>query len=214
MEFADCAFEGHGPDGEICIGIERKTVPDMLNCIDDSRYASHQRLGMAQMYNHSFLMIEGVWACGTPPYMNGIMITSKGGSWFPLRYRNSNVLYSKLYRYLISVGLSGVTVTHSRDIQQTAINICEAYHYYQKKWGQHTSLLEIQKLAIPQLMGEPSLKRKWAAQLPGVGVKYSMEAEKVFRRAVDLARAGEEEWLRVPGIGIKTAKDIVREVWK
>ena len=214
LEFADCCFEGHGPNGDISIGVERKTLGDMLNCIDDNRYAAHQRPGMAAMYARNFLIIEGIWACGVPPFHTGILMTSRGDSWYPFRYRSQRVMYSKLYRYLITISLSGVTVTYSRDLQHTAINICEIYHYFQKKWTDHTSLQEIQKLAIPQLVGEPSLVRKWAAQLNGVGVKYSLAAEKIFRSGINLARAGEEEWLRVPGLGVRTAQQIVREIWK
>ena len=214
LEFADVYFEGKGPKGTIYIGIERKAIPDMLQCIDDARYAAHQRPGMDMTYDHSLLVIEGVWAVGAPPLMNGTLITSKGGSWFPLRYRSRNVMYSKLYRYLLSVSLSGVTVTFSRDISHTAANICETYWYFQKKWEDHTSLLETHKLAIPQIVGRPSLVRKWASQLEGVGVKFGLEAERLFRRAGDLANAQEEDWLRIPGLGIKTAQQIVKEIWR
>lgn len=214
LPFGDVCFEGNGPNGSIVIGVERKTLSDMLNCIDDARYSAHQMPGMAQSYDKSFLVIEGIWGAGTPPFMEGVLITSKGGSWFPLKYRSQQVMYSKLYRYLISVALSGVIITFSRDIEHTAINICEMFHYFQKKWTNHTALNEIQKLAIPQLSGKPSLVRRWATQLDGIGVKHSMAAEKVFKRAPDLAMAGEEEWLRVPGIGVKTAQSIVREIWK
>jgi ERCC4-type nuclease len=61
LGFADFAFEGKGPEGSIAIGVERKALHDMLSCIDDSRYSAHQRVGMAQNYTKSFLIIEGDW---------------------------------------------------------------------------------------------------------------------------------------------------------
>jgi len=212
LEFGDVCFEGKGPKGIISIGIERKTIHDMLNCIDDARYVAHQRPGMMNMYDKSLLVIEGVWAAGSGPNWEGLLITNKGAGWFPLVYRSQRVMYSKLYRYLLSVSLSGVIITYSMTLEHTAVNICNCYHYFQKKWENHTSLLETQKLAIPDMRGKPSLVRRWAAQLTGVGVKHSIDAERLFKKASSLAQADELDWLRVPGIGVKTAQNIVKEI--
>jgi ERCC4-type nuclease len=114
----------------------------------------------------------------------------------------------------MSVNLSGVIITHSRDMFQTAYNLHEMYHYFQKKWDSHTSMREIHQLNLPTLQRRPSLVRKWAAALDDVGVKLSEQAERIFRSPLDLAQADESEWLRVPGVGVKTAQNIVREIWK
>ena len=214
LEFGDVCFEGKGPKGSIYVGVERKTLNDMLHCIDDSRYAAHQLPGMNRMYDKSFLALEGIWACGSPPYYEGILMTSKGVGWFPLTYRTRRVMYSKLYRYLISISLSGVIITYSMDIIQTAANIVNSFHYFQKRWEDHTSLLETQKLAIPDMRGKPSLVRRWAAELPGVGVKHSLDAEMRFKTAANLARADETDWMSVPGVGFRTAQNIVKEINK
>lgn len=211
LEFGDFAFEGNGPKGKINIGIERKTLHDILHCIDDSRYTAHQLPGMAQTYDKSFLLIEGLWK----PHEDGTLMEGfRGGtSWGPLRYRSNRVMYSKLRRYLFSVSLSGVVVLYSRDIQQTATDICEVYHYFQKQWSNHTSLLELQKLAIPCMTGKPSLCLKWASDLSDIGVKLGMEAEKLFRRSpIRLATSQETDWLRIKGIGVPTARRIIEEI--
>lgn len=211
LSFADAAFEGNGPDGPISIGVERKALHDMLHCIDDSRYSAHQLPGMAQMYTKSFLIVEGEWR---PHDQDGTLMEGfRGGtSWGPCRYRTQRVLYSKLYRYLVSVALSGVIITYSKTLNHTAQNIVELFHYFQKKWEDHRSLLEVQKLNIPTMNGKPSLVRRWASDLEGIGVVHSMEAEKHFKTANQLANADEEEWLRIPGVGVKTARSIVREI--
>jgi ERCC4-type nuclease len=212
LEYGDFAFEGHGPKGLITIGVERKTLHDMLHCIDDARYAAHQRPGMLNLYDKSFLIIEGCWR---PHDSQGILMEgfSSGMAWGECRYRSQRVMYSKLYRYLISVSLSGVTVTQSRDLYGTAFNVCEMFHYFQKKWDNHTSLIETQKLNIPTLTGKPSLVRRWAADLEGVGVKHSMDAERLFKKPITLAQADESEWLQIPGVGVRTAQSIVKEIW-
>ncbi|MGH7181728.1 MAG: helix-hairpin-helix domain-containing protein [Nitrospiraceae bacterium] len=211
LSFGDAAFDGNGPDGPISIGIERKALHDMLHCIDDSRYSAHQLPGMAQMYHRSFLIIEGDWM---PHTQDGTLMEGfrNGAAWGPCKYRTQRVMYSKLYRYLVSVSLSGVIITYTKTINHTAQNIVELFHYFQKKWAAHTSLMQLQKVNIPTMNGKPSLVRRWANDLEGIGAKYSEEAERRFKTANELANADEEEWLRIPGIGVKTAKSIVREI--
>lgn len=211
LEYGDAAFEGNGPLGSIAIGIERKALHDMLNCIDDSRYSAHQRLGMGLMYKVSCLMVEGHWK---PHDGNGMLMEgfSNGTAWGYNRHWGKQALYAKLYRYLISVALSGVVVTYSRDVWHTAYNIVEWYHYFQKPWRAHTALMQMQKVQIPTLNNKPTLTRKWAFAIDDIGEKLSEAAAKVFKTPHDLASADEEEWLRVPGVGVKTAQNIVREV--
>ncbi len=211
LEFADAAFEGNGPAGRALIGIERKSLHDMLHCIDDSRYAAHQKPGMRTMYARSILMVEGIWK-PRDPEGRLLMESQNGCSWYPSKYRSQAVLYSKLYRYLLSVALAGVIITYPRMLWETACHICEIYSYFQKKWEDHTAMLSTQTLAIPDLRSKPSLVRRWAADLEGIGVKYSLEAEELFRTPRKLALSDETEWLRIRGVGVKTAQQIIREI--
>lgn len=215
LEYGDCAFEGNGPDGPISIGCERKTLNDMLQCIDDSRYAAHQRPGMMMMYAKSFLFLEGTWAYGDGNGYEGLLMQGyrRGQSWGPLKLKGGRTpLYSKLYRYLLSISLSGVIITYSHDLKHTAFNMVELYQFFSKPWNQHRSLMETQKLAIPSLNGKPSLVRRWAAELPGIGVEHSLDAERVFKTGSALALSTEAEWQSIDGIGPKTAKKVVKEI--
>lgn len=208
IPYGDFCFDGQGPTGTVTIGIERKTLHDMLHCIDDSRY-NMQRIGMKHVYAQSVLIVEGYWR----PHENGLLMELyPNGSWGFCRYRSKPVLYSKLHNYLISVALSGVVTTLSRDIIQTCTNVVEFYHYFQKPWQSHTSLLEKQVLNVPSFNYRPSLLRRWAAELDGIGVKFGGEAERLFRTPVRLARADETEWVQIEGIGAKTAIKIVKEI--
>lgn len=211
LGFGDAAFEGKGPEGAISIGVERKALHDMLSCIEDSRYSAHQRVGMAKQYTKSFLIVEGEWR----PHDSdgGLMEGFRGGTaWGPCRPGGQRVLYSKLYRYLISVALSGVIITYSRNMDHTAHNIVELFHYFQKRWEDHTSMLATQMLNIPSLNGKPPLIRRWAAELTGVGVKTSMDAQRLFRTPIKLATADEMDWLQIKGVGVPTAQKIVKEI--
>lgn len=212
--FGDVCFEGNGPHGTMLIGIEMKKIHDMLNCIDDARFSAHQRTGMSQMYKVSILNIQGYWRAHDESglLMEGFLNRDGELKWAYCRPAGRTVMYSKLRRYLFSVSLSGVHVTYTRDIVQTSIDIVEWYWYFQKRWKDHTALLEMQKLNIPSLTGKPPLVRRWAADLEGIGVKFSDDAAKLFKKPITLATSDEMDWLRIPGIGVPTAQSIWREI--
>jgi len=220
LEYGDAMFEGNGPDGPTLIGVERKTLGDMLQCVEDARYAAHQLPGMKMLYTKSYLCLEGLWCPGSTnsDYANKLMVGYQGGkSWGPFNPRSGRTpLYAKLYRYLMSVALSGVTVTQSLNQWHTGYNICEMFAYYQKPWKSHTSLIEVQKVAIPTLMGKPSLTRKWATDIDDIGVVMSLQAEEKFKTPIALANSEERDWLTLEGMGVPRARRIVRDIrgWK
>ena len=210
LEFGDACFEGNGPNGRIVIGVERKKIGDMLNCIEDARYAGHQRPGMLSMYDRNALIIEGVWK---PDTTTGYLMECIAElTWKPYQYRYQKARYGTLFRYLLSIQIAGTIVVQSRNEEHTAYNIVELYHYFLKKWDQHTSLMETAKLNLPSLNGRPSLVRRWAADLDGIGVKHSLEAEKVFKTPLDLARGDEMDWMKIDGVGVKLAQSVVKQV--
>lgn len=210
LEYGDVAFEGHGPKGKSLIGIERKRLHDMLNCIDSARFSAHQMVGLKNMYSFYFLLVEGMWKPHEP---KGILMEGYGGDrWGALRYRSQEVLYSKLRRYLLSVQLSGVPVLYTRDTYQTAVDIKEVFHYFQKPWQKHTSLMALQQVALPTLAGKPTLLRRWAHELDGIGEVHSEAAENIFTSALDMALSSPEEWMQIHGIGRQTAESVVGQI--
>jgi ERCC4-type nuclease len=211
LTYGDACFDGFGPKGPVTIGIERKRLHDMLHCIDDKRYSAHQLPGMYQMYDRSILIVEGHWR---PHDQQDLLMEGFNGgiSWGPCRYRTQRVLYSKLRRYLMSVAMSGVIVTYSRDLEHTAIDVCEYFRWFQKRWTDHTALIDTQRLVIPSLTLKPTLVRRWASEIDDIGIKYGIEAEKRFKRPVVLANADESEWCQIPGVGPKTAIKVVKQI--
>ena len=208
LPYGDYCFEGFDTKGGITIGVERKRLHDMLTCIDDSRYAVHQRLGMKGLYHENWLLIEGTWRPHDP---KGILMESRDGcSWWECRPGGRPVLYSKLRRYLFSISRSGIEVMYTRDMTHSAYDLCELYHYYQKK--DHTSLVTKQQMNIPAFQGKPSLVRRWAEELEGIGPKKAADAAKLFHTPQALANSEVMEWLAIPGVGVKTAEDVVRQI--
>lgn len=216
LDYGDASFIGNGPDGPVIVGIERKKLHDILHCVDDGRLSGHQLVGMRGPvseggYDVRVLMVEGHWK---PHDNKGVLMESHEGHAFGYcKPGGRAVMYNKLYRYLISVQLSGVIVCYSRDAFNTAFNIVEWHEYFDKPFIEHTSMMEMHKISIPTLNGKPSLLRKWAASLTDVGLKTSELFERKFRKPITLANADEQDFLSVPGVGVKTARQIVKEIW-
>jgi ERCC4-type nuclease len=210
LPFGDFTFDGRGPAGDLCIGVERKTLHDMLACIDDARYSAHQLPGMKSLYDVSYLIVEGSWR----PQESGLLMELfRGTTWGYCKQGPSRIMYHKLRRYLFSVSLAGVNVIYTSSPFHTAYDLCELFHYYQKPWDQHTAMIEMQSICIPTLNGKPSLVRRWAHELAGIGTKQSEEISRVFKLPGDMAIATEAEWKEIDGIGPKKAKSIWREIW-
>lgn len=211
MEYGDFVFSGNGPHGEIDIGIERKALHDMLHCIDDARLAGFQSHGMRTMFKIRIVILEGFYK---PHDNEGILMESRDGyKYWPCKYRTKPPLYSKLYNYILSLSLSGLLVIHSRDPYQTAFNVVETYRYFQKKWTDHTAMQEIQTFALSEVMGRPSLCRRWAAQVDGIGVKLSADVDRQFRTGRMMALASPSDWASIRGLSMSTAERIVSEIW-
>lgn len=226
LEFADAYFEGNGPEGQVRIGVERKRIQDMLDCIDDGRFTGHQRIGMSEFYRFRFVIIEGYWK---PDRKTGTLLEGHAKPDGTLYWSSDRpgggkrVRYSKLRRYLFSMSLAGMVVMYSRDVAQTAFDITELYHYFRKPWRDHTAMLAMAEgyhlqnpwdslASLPTLAKHPTLVREWAAKLPGIGVKLSEDAERVFKTPLKLATADEMDWLKIPGVGVPMAQKIVRSI--
>lgn len=205
LVFGDFAFEGHGG---MTVGIERKRLHDMLACIDDSRFTAHQRPGLRRMYQEHWLLLEGCWRAHDPKGL--LMEGNTAGAWWECKPAGRNILYSKLRRYLFSVVRSGTPIIETRDEWESAFDIVELFHYYQKK--EHTSQTEKQKIGVASLSGRPSLARRWAEELDGVGQKHGTDAARQFKTGIALATSEEIEWMCIKGIGAATARDIMRQI--
>lgn len=205
----DYCFEGQGPEGRCLVGIERKKLDDILNCIKDGRFSGHQQPEMKLMYRFRILIVEGVYKADR----NGDLMRMVPGGWKPVSFGNRRILYSHISRYLISVTLTGGTcVMRSRDGEETARLIVDTFHWFQKPWDNHVSQQQFHTPALPQF-SKPKYCRRAAAALGEIGVKYSEAAEKLFKIAPNMMRASEADWMQIKGIGPKTAQKIVREIW-
>jgi len=215
LDYGDFAFEGSGPDGPTLIGIERKCLGDMLQSMRSGRLAGHQLSGLLSTYSTTYLVVEGVYRRGP----DGILERpgwgrGEGGraAWAPVKFGSSTYLFSELDNFLTSLeNIAGLKIRLTSSKTHTAQVIESLYKWWGKEWGKHKSLGVVYTPAPKTLdLVEPSVLRKVAVQLPGVGWEKSIAVERRWHTVLDMVLAEQGEWEELPGIGKTMAGRIVQ----
>lgn len=207
LEYGDMAFIGNGKGGVPCmVGVERKKVRDLVNCMVSGRFSGHQLPGLLNAYNVVYLVVEGVWR----PGVDGVVEVLGRGGWVALVLGRMPVMYDAVVNFLNTITvMTGVRVVSTGGDRETVRVVTALYHWWEKGWDEHTSHLREKQVEAVYLV-KPSFKQTVAAALPGVGTARSRAVCERFRSVRDMAVAEKGEWLDVDGVGSKTAEKIVR----
>lgn len=204
LKFADIAFEGRGPRGPVAVGIERKTVTDLLG--GRERFTSHQIPGLHDHYDYVYLVVQGVTRRN---HQTGLLERLWHGRWYPVKIGASTVPFSTLDSTLWSIEhQGGCSVYRTSSDQNTVETIAGClYRPWRKPWDSHSTFKNIYRPRSPiaQVASRPSLARQFASLLPGIGWKRSEDVARRFRTCKDVVEAQLDEWMSIPGIGDTTA---------
>jgi hypothetical protein len=175
LESGDCIFSGYGPSGRVMIGIERKTLSDLINVMQTRRLSGvgGQIPRMWDSYDFCFLTVEGMWRPGP----GGEIETFTGrrkSPWEALASRGADgrgrhgVSYRQLVSYLTMLktwmayetGNTATVVTYDRTatMEETAALWVALYHTFQKPWREHSTYQALYK-AGPRAKGHGN---EWA----------------------------------------------------
>ena len=210
LELGDISFLGLDPrtGAPISVGAEIKTLRALLGDIKTDR-VSQQLERMREAYDRTWLLIED------GPYK----IDEDGHLAFPRgRDRQGHVvwepggfLYSSLDNYLTSTQERGTGVKRANDDRELVRAILNLYSWYQKPPEDHDHMPGSRYQSF-SWNGKVSLRRKVAAQVPGVGEVRSRALEGVFATTRDFINATVEELVEAEGIGQVLAKRIVERI--
>ncbi len=213
---ADFQFTGNGEHGDILIGIEKKTISEFLTSIRTRRLAGAQVGPMQLTYDIRYLVIEGIWRRGRD---NGI-VEVLNGKWEAAR---GAFRYAEVQGFIASIEeFAGLRVWRTADEHETAAAVVDRYTWWQKEWDEHKLARTIyapvaarpkQGTRASLFHSKPTLLECWLAQLPRIDAR-AYELAKYFESAGMLAQASIKDWIRIPGIGRKTADQIVDAIWK
>lgn len=202
LPFADAAFEGEGEKGVVKIGVERKTIYDLIQSMTTGRLSSHQLPGLVQTYDFRYIVVEGLWR----PGRDGVVEVWKGGGW---RAAPTRLGWFEVDRYLTTLEVrGGCWVRRTGSLWETAVMVGSLYRWWGKEWKEHRGHLQLEKGLMPDrvLFSKPSYPRLVASVLPGIGWEKSLAVAKRFKTVRAMVEAGPKEWREVPGIG-KTLGD-------
>lgn len=200
LMFGDVSLDGKGPGGKtVHVGVERKTIGDLLNSIQSGRLSSHQLPGLVQIYDYRWIVVEGLWK----PGKDNLIEEWRGGGWRPVRSRMS---YFDLDRYLITLEVrGGCHVRRTGSLWETAVFVGNLYRWWGKEWESHRGHLGLEKGLTPDrvLFSRPSYPRLVANVLPGIGWEKSKSVAKHFHTVQAMVEGSPKDWERIPGIGKK-----------
>ena len=213
LEAGDVAFGGNGPNGPVYVGIEHKTISDVAQCVDNGRFAGTQLPGMLRNFDYNYIMVEGVWRCDPE---TGILQLRKGRGWAGMTYGKRSWMYTEVMGWLNTMSIiCGVRVIQTGSKVDSGQAISNLYSWWGKPWEKHNAHMQMDLSRMSQRKRKdvelvpPSLVRRVAVALPGVGWGRSEVIDNRFTSIVDMCEADEAEWNKIKGIGKKTARGVV-----
>jgi ERCC4-type nuclease len=220
---ADFAFYGQGPDGECRVGVERKTVQEMVGLASRRRLTGHQLPRMTLRYRFRFLLIEGHTRVNSSWGNLEMSKPAKGGRvsvWFPAGWGKERDTFETYFKHNLTLRLKGAMILiPTADKTETAHALHALYRWFQKDWKDHTSHLTIDEVLPDQaIIDERTVRRQLLAQVPHLGWTYSAKVSKQLNHQTLaetlawMAGASVKDWQRVLGFkeGMAIAQSIHR----
>ena len=211
LPYADFSFTGKGPD-EVpwLIGIERKTIRDLLNSMSSGRLAGHQLIGLVNSYNTVYLIVEGLFR---PKPNNGLLQIWQDRNWITLSQGNRNYMLRDVWLFLSTLTIkTGIHCIMTHTEYETVHYTTSLYWWWtRKEYNEHRSYLQPHNGDIAPMTSH-SLVRRVAAQLKGVGWERAKAIANEFSSVEEMVECNEDGWVFINGIGAKLAKSITQEL--
>jgi ERCC4-type nuclease len=217
LESCDASFLGNFAEGQFPIGVEvkRLSTGDLWDSIASGRLIAGQLPKAAEHYKRAYLIVEGYWRAGTNGEIEIPEWTNFDARKHSIGWEETkrNLRYRMLDNWLNSLSeLSHVVVKRSCDITETAQQILDLYMWWSKSYELHKSLQAFDESRVPVSLFTPSLVRRVAKELGGLGWIRSEAADKHFTTVEQMVLASPEQWMEVEGVGKKLSTQIFKEL--
>lgn len=190
LEFGDCAFSGRGAQGaSVDIGVELKTLNDLVGSLRSGRLAGHQLPGLRAKFEHAWVVVEGQWRADE----QGLVVTYQGQAhgWKPLP---GKMRASEMEKHLLTLELcGGLHVRYTNSRADTVRFIANLFRWWSDQaLDHHTSHLAVHD--APTLVPISEWRAAFT-KFPAIGVKASKAVADHFHNSLRLAaRAPVSEW--------------------
>ena len=210
LDFADFAWSGNGPEGPVDVGVERKSLMDLLQSMTTGRLSGHQLIGLTQHYDWIYLVIEGIWR---PDRHSGILQRiNRGGKWGPAAQGSRRFMARDIYNFVNTLAvMCGIITVYTSNQWETGKWLDSIHGWWGKEWGKHKSHLQFQKPTVHAHLSKPGLTTRFFSQLDGIGWDKARKLGAAFPTMADVFEA--EDWEKVDGIGPKLAASMAKQIW-
>ena len=201
LEYADFAFLGNGENDEVVkVGIERKTITDMLNSMVTGRFSGHQLIGLTKSFNTVYLVIEGLWRVNEK---TELLEQHKRGSWRTIKLGIRTFGSLDIWCYLNTISLkTNIIVVKTSNTFETVRFILALHHWWiHKKFDDHISHLQPQRPKFVRFHKPCRVHSVVEAIVPGIGFKKALEVGRNVNTVEDLVNRGIKELQEIKGIG-------------
>ena len=212
LKCGDINFLANWIDGEqVWTWGERKKLSDLVTCaLDSGRLLRQVQDAYQAGFKFLFLIIEAIYRRSPT---TGLLEVRKGSTWVeyhinPKNPKTSTVQYSRISGYLNQLRYYlGVQVYHTASVRETALTILDIYSMFQTPPEEHSSLKQFATTPEPvaSFLQKPSLIRRMAKELPGIGWDRSKDIEAELVTARQLCRVLAEgdmgRLIEIEGIG-------------
>lgn len=203
----DVEIVGNGPGGRpMLIGIEVKKIPDLLQCVRNGRFADQLR-SMKASYEVNWLLIEGRW---TGFETRKDLSVRKGERWYEVP---GHITYQEVASWVITMCNAAGILTWRTECEDETVAWLRAHEVWwtAKDYEKHRAHLNFYNppLTVEDPFAEPTLVRKVASTLPGLGGARSVAVDEHFDNVKQMVNAPVEEWMKIDGVGKGIAKRVV-----
>lgn len=221
LDSGDVCFSGNGPNGPILIGIEIKSISDLVTSLQSGRLQAEQIPKMSTTYDMGWIVVYGTYRSNPiPGPSNGSLQIQKWSKrngkpfcdWEDFTINGRPIPYGYAESFLISPSFLSTNLLSHRciDMAEVATWIGTLYRTWSKPYDRHKSMRVFNKsqdISIDQSsplalsIDPPTLLRaKVASQFPGVGFERALAIAQHSPSplTVSVSKSGLE---RVKGIG-------------
>lgn len=209
LNSGDVLISGNGPTGPTIIGVELKSIPDLLSSLDNGRLQATQIPAMVDDYDHCWLLYYGLHRPNAEGQLEVLHTNSRTGGryWGVHAVGRKAVPYGFLRSATIELQVLGFHVDHVASIEEAAQWIGCMYRWWQKPWSDHKLFRTFDnstaKIRLPGTTDDsPERKRliqraEMVARLPGIGHEKALALAEKFGSVREMINAGPERWAEV-----------------
>lgn len=209
LDYGDVAFPLNGPTGVLTVGIEVKTVTDLISSMISRRLTTRQLPGMRQNYDVVMVAIIG----RVRRDQTGGITEGKYGKWHPIQ---TSLTWDQLEGMKTSLRFAyGAILVEFETAKDFCCWVKVVEKWASRKWEDHQSHLPSHQIfaeterqttgLLPSLPREPTNTYLSACAIPGVGMAMARKLAHEFPEPRLLANASMKELLAIKGLGKQKA---------